>query len=127
MKRNQPHIISAAVFHLLLIAMGFLPIRDRFELMSVVLLGGTVIYIVYWCIVNRKQFLSWLVFLTFLLGAVLQIILNYAEIIPTDTGLFSGLGQFFYTVYVVGAALLVGITNLILWLIDRHRRKKQAA
>lgn len=127
MKRTLPHIIIAAVFHLILIAMGFLPMRDRFDLMSVVLLGGTVIYIIYWCIVNRKQFLSWLVFLTFLLGSVLQIVLNYAAIIPTDTGLFSGFGQFFYTVYVVGAALLVGITNLILWLIDRHRRKKQAA
>ena len=127
MKRKWLHIIIAAVFHLILIAMGFLPMRDRFDIMSVVLLSGTVIYIIYWCIVNRKQFLSWLVFLTFLLGAVLQIKLNFAEIIPTDTGLFSGFGQFFYMVYLAGSVLLVGITNLILWLIDRHRRKKQAA
>ena len=41
--------------------------------------------------------------------------------------MFSGLGQYFYMIYVAVSAVLVGLTNLILWLIDRRRKKKQAA
>ena len=127
MKRKSVHILIPYVFHLLLIAIGFLDIPDRFDIMTVILLAGTLLYIVYWSIVNRKRFYSWMFFLHFLVGATLQVVLNLTQVITPDGGFFTGLGQLFYAFYVIGAELLVGITNLVLWLLDRHRRKKQAA
>ena len=66
-------------------------------------------------------------FVFFLIGAAVQILLNYKEVIQPDGGFMPGLSQYLYNIYVQVSLALVGITNLILWLIDRHRRKKQAA
>ncbi|MBR3448922.1 MAG: hypothetical protein IKH27_14085 [Oscillospiraceae bacterium] len=125
--KHGKHILIAYIFHLVPIILGFTAGRDRFHFMGFCAIAGTIAYIIYWCIANRKQFLSWAVFVHFLIGAAVQIILNAAEIIEPDSGMFSGLGQYFYMIYVAVSAVLVGLTNLILWLIDRRRKTKQAA
>ncbi len=125
--KHGKHILIAYIFHLVPIILGFTAGRDRFHFMGFCAIAGTIAYIIYWCIANRKQFFSWAVFVHFLIGAAVQIILNAAEIIEPDSGMFSGLGQYFYIIYVQVSLVLVGLTNLILWLLDRRRRKKQAA
>ena len=125
--KYRKHIVIAYIFHLVPIILGFTAGRDRFHFMGFCSIFGTIAYIIYWCRANRKQFLSWAVFVHFLIGAAAQILLNHSEIIRPDGGMFPGLGQYFYIIYVAVSAGLVGITNLILWLIDRKRKKKRAA
>ncbi|MBR3419411.1 MAG: hypothetical protein IKG82_12025 [Oscillospiraceae bacterium] len=125
--KHGKHILIAYLFHLIPIILGFVSGRNRFHFMGLCAIIGTIAYIIYWCRVNRKQFLTWSVFVHFLIGAAAQIILNKMEIIRPDGGFMPGLGQYFYIIYVQVSLVLVGLTNLILWLIDRRRKKKQAA
>ncbi|MBR5364318.1 MAG: hypothetical protein IK134_13475 [Oscillospiraceae bacterium] len=127
MKQKTLHICIAYGFHVILMILGFFLMRREHEMMDVLLIAGGVLYLIYWCIVNRKQFLSWAVYLHFVIGTALQITLNSAGIIPPDNGFFSGMGQAVYVVLVCLLGLLAGIVNLILWLIDKRRRKRSAA
>lgn len=125
--KHLKHILIACLFHLVPITLGFISGSNRFHFMGLCAIIGTIAYIIYWCRVNRKQFLTWAVFVFFLIGAAVQILLNHKEIIQPDGGFMPGLSQYLYIIYVQVSLVLVGITNLILWLIDRNRRKKQAA
>ena len=68
--------------------------------------------------------MPWIVYLNFAIGAIVQIILNNCGFIPEDAGFFPGLGQFFYWILVAALVLLIGLANMILFIIDRYRKKK---
>lgn len=52
-----------------------------------------------------------------------QVLLNRFGIIPEDSGLFSGLGQFFYVLLVIAHATIVGVVNLILFVIAKRKAR----
>ena len=93
--------------------------------LQVTFIVAGIIYLLYWIISNIKSYMPWIVYLHFSIGAIIQIILNNCGFIPEDAGFFPGLGQFFYWLLVAALVLLIGLANMILFIIDKHRKKKQ--
>ena len=125
-KENKIQIIIAYAYHAIFILLGFLLMQyyNNAMLSSFVIAG--ILYWIYWIVLNRKGHMAWIVYLNFVIGAVIELLLNGFGIIPEDGGFFSGLAQFFYMIMLVIQVAVLGITNLILWLIDKRRHKKYA-
>ena len=122
MNNKLIHIVIAYIFHIIFIVMSIEMMKqDCRELLIAFIVIG-VGYLIYWFIYNRKSYMPWIVYFNFLVGAVTQIILNNNGVVTEDGGMFSGIGQFFYVVLVVVHAAIVGIMNLILFLIDKKRK-----
>ena len=68
--------------------------------------------------------MPWCVYCHFLVGVVAQVLLNTVGVIPPDDGFLSGLGQFFYVILVIVLALIVGLANLILFVIAKRKSAK---
>ena len=115
MNKKSVNILISYVFHSVFIIMSFLMMQDDCArlLTLFLLLGG--IYLISWIIGNRKKYMPWSVYVHFIVGVLVQILLNKSGIIPKDGGLCEGLGQFFYIVFLIGHALLLGLVNLILF------------
>ena len=77
---------------------------------------------IYWIISNRKTYMPWSVYVHFVVGSLVQILLNNSGIILKDSGWFSGLGQFFYIIFLIGHTLLLGLANLILYVIAKRKK-----
>ncbi|MBQ4522904.1 MAG: hypothetical protein IJA10_08120 [Lachnospiraceae bacterium] len=122
MKDKILHIIIAYVFHIVFIVMSFAMMQHYHDalLLAFIVLG--ILYLIYWIMCNRKSYMPWNVYGHFGVGVVVQVLLNTCGIVSEDGGLFSGLGQFFYVVFVVIHAVLVGLTNLILYVIHKKRK-----
>ena len=121
MNQKKLHILIAYLFNAVLIVLSFLMMQSYYDSLQIIFLILSVLYIVYWIISSRKNYMPWVVYINFGVGVLAQILLNCCGIIPKDGGWFSGLGQYFYVVFVVVHAVLVGFINLILFLI--HRKK----
>ncbi len=67
--------------------------------------------------------MPWSVYFHFGVGALIQILLNECGIIPEDGGWFSGLGQFFYVIFVIVHAVVIGLTNLVLYGIAKRKKR----
>ena len=65
--------------------------------------------------------MPWSVYFNLLVGALAQVLLNRFGIIPEDGGLFAGLGQFFYVIFVIIHAAIVGAVNLILFVVAKRK------
>ena len=122
MNKKSVNILISYVFHSVFIIMSFLMMQDDCArlLTLFLLLGG--IYLISWIIGNRKKYMPWSVYVHFIVGVLVQILLNKSGIIPKDGGLFEGLGQFFYIVFLIGHALLLGLVNLILFFIAKRKK-----
>lgn len=116
------HIIIAYIFNIILIVMSFAMMEQEYNQLQIAFIVLGVLYLIYWLVCNRKSYIPWMVYLHFGIGAVVQILLNSFGVVPEDGGFFPGLGQFFYVVLVVIHAVLVGIMNLILFLINKKRK-----
>ena len=121
MRGKRIHIIIAYIFHLVLIVMSFFMMESYYDSMQISFICFGILYIVYWIICSRKRYLPWTVYLNFCVGVLAQVLLNYCGIIPKDEGWFSGLGKFFYMIFVVAHAVIVGIINLILYVITKRK------
>lgn len=100
--------------------------QDYVDALLTVSIAVDIAYLVYWIVLNRKGHMSWIVYQHFLIGSAIELMLNWFGIIPEDVGLFfTGLGQFVYIYLLLIYAALIGIVNLILWLIDKRRNKNQ--
>ena len=67
--------------------------------------------------------MSWSVYTHFCVGVIVQIIFNWTGIIPKDGGWFSGLGQYLYVIVLIIHAVLIGIANLVLYFVDKKRKR----
>ena len=121
MRSKRIHIIIAYIFHLVLIVMSFFMMESYYDSMQISFICFGILYIVYWIICSRKRYMPWAVYFKFCVGGLGQILLNYCGIIPEDGGWFPGLGQFFYMIFVVAHAVIVGIINLILYVITKRK------
>ena len=116
------HVMIAYTFHIVLIVMSFAMMQSYYDALQISFLVLGCLYFIYWIIFNRKSYMPWDVYVHFGIGVFAQILLNCCEIIPKDGGWFSGLGQFFYIVFVVVHALVIGVANLILYFVNRKKR-----
>lgn len=121
MKNKIIHIVIAYVFHIVFIVKSFVMMQQNYDILQIAYIVLGIMYLIYWIICNRKSYMTWDVYCHFAAGAVLQFLLNTCGVIPADGGFFSGLGQFAYAMLVVIHAVLVGLTNLILYVIYKKR------
>lgn len=123
-KRKAIHIVIAYMYNIVFIIMSFVIMKHYSgELLITFIISG-IVYLIYWIICSRKSYMPWCVYCHFLVGVVAQVLLNTIGVIPPDGGLFSGLGQFFYVVFVIALALIVGLVNLILFVIAKKKNKR---
>ena len=122
MNRKKLHIAIAYIFHIVLTVMSFAMMQSYYDTLQISFIILGCLYLIYWIICSRKSHMPWNVYFHFCFGVLVQILLNIYEIIPKDGGWFSGLGQFFYMIFVIVHALLIGLTNLISHFIDKKFR-----
>lgn len=123
MNKKSIHILIAYIFNIMFIVMSLLMMRSYYDSLQLVFIVLGVFYIIYWIICSRKSYMPWSVYLNFLAGVLAQVLLNRFGIIPEDSGLFSGLGQFFYVLFVIAHATIVGGVNLILFVIAKRKAR----
>lgn len=84
----------------------------------IVFLAVSVIYLMYWIIKNIKGYMPWHIYGDFLIGTVIQVILNLV------IGYTDGItwGPYIYVFMVIVYALLIGFVNWILWSIQKKRK-----
>ena len=123
MNKKSIHILIAYIFNIMFIVMSLLMMRSYYDSLQIVFIVLGVFYIIYWIICSRKSYMPWSVYLNFLAGVLAQVLLNRFGIIPEDSGLFSGLGQFFYVLFVIAHATIVGGVNLILFVIAKRKAR----
>ena len=123
MNKKSIHILIAYIFNIMFIVMSLLMMRSYYDSLQITFIVLGVFYIIYWIICSRKSYMPWSVYLNFLAGVLAQVLLNRFGIIPEDSGLFSGLGQFFYVLFVIAHATIVGGVNLILFVIAKRKAR----
>lgn len=126
MKKKIFNILLVYIFHIVFIVMSYFMMQSDYGNLQVAFIVAGIIYFLYWIISNIKSYMPWIVYLHFSIGAIIQIILNNCGFIPEDAGFLPGLGQLFYCGLVAAHVLLLGLANLILYLIDKLRKKRQA-
>ena len=125
MKENKIQIIVAYVYHAIFVLLGFLLMQSSYNALLIISVIAGILYLIYWIVLNRKGHMAWIVYLNFVIGTVIELLLNVLGIIPRDGGWFSGLAQLFYMFLLLIHVATLGIANLILWLVDKWRRKSQ--
>ena len=124
MDRKKANILMAYAFHVVFIVMSFLMMQYYYDpLQTTFCILGSV-YLIYWIIGNRNNYMPWSVYVHFTVGTVMQILLNSSGVIPKDSGWFPGLGQLLYVIIFVGHTLLLGLVNLILYAIAKKKNNK---
>lgn len=121
LNRKKTNIIIAYAFHVVFIVMSFLLMQDYYDTLQIIfcILGS--IYLICWIIGNRKNYMPWSVYVHFTVGTIVQILLHASGVIPKDGGWFSGLGQLLYIIFLVGHTLLLGLFNLIPYIIAKKK------
>ena len=125
MKNKKIQILAAYVYHAVFILLGFLLILPYplFLLWTFIAVG--ILYLIYWIVLNRKGYMGWAVYLNYVIGTVIEAFFYFLGIIPKETGMFANLGHAFYLILLFIFTVVLGIVNLILWLIDKCQHKKQ--
>ena len=122
MNKKSMNILIVYAFHVVFIVMSFLMMQHYYDGLQIVFWVLGSIYLIYWIISNRETYMPWSVYVHFVVGSLVQILLNNSGIILKDSGWFSGLGQFFYIIFLIGHTLLLGLANLILYVIAKRKK-----
>lgn len=126
MKKTVPQIIIAYVFHTIIIVLDFLLMSDYQDGLMFTVMALDIAYLIYWIVMYRKSHMPWLVYLNFLIGSGIEAALYWWGLTSTDHRPFQGgLVQLTLIIFLVLHALLLGIANLVLWIIEIRRRKIQ--
>lgn len=125
-KKTLIQIGLAWLFHIILIIAAFLQLQDNYDAFCATVLISYAIYLIYWVVSNLKSYMPWFVFVNFLIGAAVEIVLNFTGVIPPDSAYFSGLTQFLYIISILLYCFLLAITNGIMHIVYRARNKKTA-
>ena len=125
MKKTVANIIIAYVFHAVIILLDFLLMRNRPGTLLLLVMALDIGYLIYWIVLNRKTYMPWLVFLNFLIGSGVEAALYWWGLTSTDQRPFYGQWEpMTLIIFLIIHALLLGIANFVLWLLE-IRRKKQ--
>ena len=122
MNRKKVNILIGYAFNIVFIVMSFLMMQHYYDRLQTIFCVLGSIYLIYWIIGNRTNYMPWSVYVHFTVGTLIQILLNISGVIPEDGGWFPGFGQFLYVVFFVGYTLLLGFVNLILYAIASLKR-----
>ena len=114
------------MFHAVLIVLGFFVLHEAADGFLVTAGILSIVYLIFYIIVNRKTYIPWILLLHHLIGSAVQILLHYFEIIPSDGGMFfAGIGQFIYAFFAVpGYFGVLMLTHSVMYLIYKIRTEK---
>jgi hypothetical protein len=124
MNRKKANILIAYAFHIAFIVMSFLLMHHYYDMLHTIFCFLGSIYLYYWIITNKKNYMPWSVYIHFTVGTLIQILLNIIGVIPKDGGWLSGLGQLMYIIFLVAHTLLLGFVNLILYVIAKRKNNR---
>lgn len=115
----------AYAYHAIFIFLAFLLMNHYYDAMFLITFIAEAIYFIYWIAVNRKTYMPWIVYLHFLIGAIVELVLHWRGIIPGDGGFLPGLAQFCYIWVLVIYVVMLGVANFILWFRNRNTLEKR--
>lgn len=121
MKNKKVQITVAYVYHAIFIPLGILLMRHHADIFWTVCAVADILYLIYWIVLNRKGYMSWIVYLHFVIGTVIELFFYVSGIIPSDEGFISGVVAGFCLLLLLFHAIAVGAANLILCSIDKRR------
>ena len=126
MKKTIANIIIAYAFHAIIIALDFRIMHNYPDGLMYTVMAFDIVYLIYWIVLNRKSHMSWLVYLNFLIGSGVEAALYWWGLTSTDYRPFKGgLEQLALLIFLAIHAALLGIANLVLWILEIRRREKQ--
>ncbi|MCH5255905.1 MAG: hypothetical protein J1D87_01380 [Lachnospiraceae bacterium] len=119
MKEKKVQIIIAYLYHAFFILLGFILMMDAPDALLTIAIVADILYLVYWIVLNRRSHMPWIVYLHFVIGSAVEIILNWFGIIPADGWMMSDMGQAIYLLFVLPIhAAIILIVNLVLWILE---------
>lgn len=122
MENKKVQITVAYVYHAISILLGILLMRHYAGIFWTVCAVADILYLIYWIVLNRKGYMSWIVYLHFVIGTVIELFFHVSEIIPIyEGGFISGVVNGFCILLLLFHAIAVGAANLILCSIDKRR------
>lgn len=124
MSKTNIHIIVTYIFHLIYIILSIRLMKQYSDDLLLSVLVGGALYLTYWIICSLKQYMPWKVYIHFVIGAFIQVMLNLLQIVPEDDGFLSGLGQAVYILVLVAFTAVIGIINWVIYAIHKKRREK---
>ena len=124
MIKTAAHIIIAYAFHAIIILLDFLLMSDYQDGLIFTVMALDVVYLIYWIVLNRKSHMPRLVYLNFVIGSGVEAALYWWGLTSTDHRPFNGdLEQLFLIIILAVHAALLGIANLVLWVLGKQRNK----
>ena len=125
MKKTITNIIIAYAFHAIIIVLDFFLMHHYQDGLMFIVMAMDIAYLIYWIVLNRKSHMPWLVYLNFLIGSGIEAALYWWGLTSTDYRPFKGgLVQLTLIILLVLHALLLGIANFALMLVNRHRKNQ---
>ena len=125
MKKTAVQIIIAYAFHAIIIFLDFLLLHHYQDSMIIIAMALDIAYLIYWIVLYRKSHMPWLVYLNFLIGSAVEGSLYWWGLTSTDHRPFDGdWGQLTLLIFLAIHAILLGIANLVLWIIEMRRKKQ---
>lgn len=125
MKKTIANIIIAYAFHAIIIALDFQLMHHYPDGLMFTVMALDIVYLIYWIVLNRKSHMPWLVYLNFLIGSGVEAALYWWGLTSTDYRPFKGgLVQLTLIIFLALHALLLGIANIVLWVLELRRNKK---
>ena len=126
MQKFKLQMIIAYAFHAVIILLDFQLMHHYPDGLMFTVMALEIAYLIYWIVLNRKSYMPWLVYLNFLVGSGGEAELYWWGLTSFDHKPFDGgLVQLTLIIFLALHALLLGIANLVLWVIEKRRRKKQ--
>ena len=117
-------ILFAYLYHVIFIALGYLLMKDYPVTILYIFFPVSILYMIYWIVLNRKGYMPWSVYLNFSIGTFIEMIF-YGRLPPRIPGTLAVFDNFIFWMFIVIFTVVLGIANLILWLIDKLRHKKR--
>ncbi|MCH5250531.1 MAG: hypothetical protein J1E98_11385 [Lachnospiraceae bacterium] len=123
MKEKKVQIIIAYLYHAFFILLGFMLMQEYIDGLLTTAVISDIVYVLYWIIfnINRERYMPWVVYMHFVIGSAIEVMLNWFGIIPEDNAPFVP-GQLLYILLLLIHAALIGIVNLVLWQRKIERR-----
>lgn len=118
-KKTAMQIKIMYLYHLVFIIISFMLMKQYIDGLLAIGVIADVLLLIWLIAKNIKTYIPWIVYLHFAIGTAVEITLNLTGVIPKDIGWFQGLGQLFYIFLLVAHLILIGIANLILWVLHR--------
>lgn len=114
--------IVAYSFNLVMLILTFILMQDHTLFMLALGLFAGIAYWIYTIAANFRSHMPWLAYIHFVIGALVQGLLNWFSVVPPDGGELVGAGQMVYCFEIGALVGAVGITGFIMQVLREVRK-----